>query len=158
MGVKSKEGNSKVKTVVPEGAVLQEEVEVVHVVLQFGEPVAKVQVCRIYVEFFGLRSLAQQNQMGSFHGHLCDGQTLLIGLNFQSLPVFADVITPFRLSDECKLVYDIEHDEDACRTSLNKSENQDDPLDPLRTNSISVVIHTLQKDQLCQTDYHSNQR
>lgn len=59
--VKSKEGNSEVKNVITEGRVLQEEVQIVHVVLQFGEPVAKFAMFGIDVEFFSLGSLAQQN-------------------------------------------------------------------------------------------------
>lgn len=58
VSVKSKEGNSKVKHVVAEGAVLKEEIKIVHIVLHFGEPVAKVQFFRLDVEFLRLRALA----------------------------------------------------------------------------------------------------
>jgi hypothetical protein len=108
--VLSKHGDTKVKDVVLEGRVMDEEVETECVILRPSEEVAKVG-SPFKIELRAVGSFGHQNQMGHFNAHVIDFQSIFVWNQLVFFPILFDESPPLSLCDEFLLVDDKEEDQ-----------------------------------------------
>ena len=124
MGVEPEEGYAEVKHVVLKYSVLQEEVNVVQMELNLGDPVAEV-LHATNVELFCLGSFEHQYLVGRLDRKLVDKEPLLIWQHLTLFFVFNYVQPPLLLCYKLVFVDHIENNQSTRGATLDNTQNQD---------------------------------